>query len=135
MTPLCSLLITAFLAIFIYSQFGAVLTKAIFALADVLLNKLGFIGAYALSALQLPLVSVGLHRAFTPIHTIMNDPNGATHGVNYLLPILMMAGGGQVGAGLALYLKTNNKKVLHLRKVKNEPTLLTLTPKKSANSY
>jgi len=26
-------------------------------------------------------------------------------------------------------LKTNNKKVLHLRKVKNEPTLLTLTPK------
>ncbi len=26
-------------------------------------------------------------------------------------------------------MKTNNKKVLHLRKVKNEPTLLTLTPK------
>ena len=113
LTPLCSLLITAFLAIFILQPVGAVLTKAIFALADVLLNKLGFIGAYALSALQLPLVSVGLHRAFTPIHTIMNDPNGATHGVNYLLPILQVAGAGQVGAVIALFVraKKNHKKL------------------------
>ena len=113
LTPLCSLLITAFLAIFILQPLGAVLTKAIFALADVLLNKLGFIGAYALSALQLPLVSVGLHRAFTPIHTIMNDPNGATHGVNYLLPILQVAGAGQVGAVIALFVraKKNHKKL------------------------
>ena len=113
LTPLCALLITAFLAIFILQPVGAVLTKAIFALADVLLNKLGFIGAYALSALQLPLVSVGLHRAFTPIHTIMNDPNGATHGVNYLLPILQVAGAGQVGAVIALFAraKKNHKKL------------------------
>ena len=113
LTPLCSLIITAFLAIFILQPLGAVLTKAIFALADVLLNKLGFIGAYALSALQLPLVSVGLHRAFTPIHTIMNDPNGATHGVNYLLPILQVAGAGQVGAVIALFAraKKNHRKL------------------------
>jgi PTS system sucrose-specific IIC component len=57
----------------------------------------------------LPLVSVGLHQALTPINVMLNDPNGATGGINYLLPILMMAGGGQVGAGLALYIKTRNK--------------------------
>ena len=42
---------------------------------------------------------------------MLNDPAGATQGINYLLPILMMAGGGQVGAGLALYFKTKNKKL------------------------
>ncbi len=113
LTPLCALVITAFLALFILQPLGAVLTQVIFALADFLLNKLGFVGAYALSALQLPLVSVGLHRAFTPIHTIMNDPNGATGGINYLLPILQVAGAGQVGAVIALYVKAhkNHKKL------------------------
>ena len=42
---------------------------------------------------------------------MLNDPNGPTAGINYLLPILMMAGGGQVGAGLALYFKTKNVKL------------------------
>ena len=42
---------------------------------------------------------------------MLNDPAGPTTGVNYLLPVLMMSGGGQVGAGLALYLRTRNKKL------------------------
>ena len=72
---------------------------------------LGALGGYILSAGFLPLVSVGLHQALTPIHAMLNDPDGATKGINYLLPILMMAGGGQVGAGLALYFKTKNAKL------------------------
>ncbi|ABP93094.1 Phosphotransferase system IIC component, glucose/maltose/N-acetylglucosamine-specific [Streptococcus suis 98HAH33] len=67
-----------------------------------------------MSAGFLPLVSVGLHQALTPIHVLLNDPSGPTGGINYLLPILMMAGGGQVGAGLALFLKTKNKKLKQL---------------------
>ena len=59
-------------------------------------EKLGVLGGYILSAGFLPLVSVGLHQALTPIHAMLNDPDGATKGINYLLPILMMAGGGQV---------------------------------------
>jgi PTS system sucrose-specific IIC component len=42
---------------------------------------------------------------------MLNDPAGPTKGINYLLPILMMAGGGQVGAGFALYMKTKNEKL------------------------
>jgi PTS system sucrose-specific IIC component len=42
---------------------------------------------------------------------MLNDPSGPTGGINYLLPILMMAGGGQVGSGFALYFKTKNKKL------------------------
>ena len=72
---------------------------------------MGVVGGYILSAGFLPLVAVGLHQALTPIHALLNDPEGATKGINYLLPILMMAGGGQVGAGIALYVKTKNAKL------------------------
>lgn len=64
-----------------------------------------------LAAGFLPLVSVGLHQALTPIHVMLNDPVGPTAGVNYLLPVLMMSGGGQVGAGLALYLRARSHKL------------------------
>ena len=77
-------------------------------------TSLGVVGGYVLSAGFLPIVSVGLHQALTPIHVMLNDPNGPTQGINYLLPILMMAGGGQVGAGFALYLKTKNKRLKQL---------------------
>ncbi len=66
--------------------------------------------AISFPQLFLALVSVGLHQALTPIHVMLNDPTGPTHGINYLLPILMMAGGGQVGAGFALWLKSKNKR-------------------------
>ena len=57
---------------------------------------------------------MGLHQALIPIHILLNDPLGATKGINYFLPIIITAGGGQVGAGVALYIKTKNKK---LRKI------------------
>ena len=71
-------------------------------------------GGYILAAGFLPLVSVGLHQALTPIHTLLNDPTGPTKGINYLLPILMMAGGGQVGAGIAIYIKTKNQRLKNM---------------------
>lgn len=113
-TPLLTVLIGGFLAVIIIQPFGAFLTKGIFTGLDFIYNKLGIFGAYILSAGFLPLVAVGLHQALTPIHVLLNNPEGPTAGVNYLLPILMMAGGGQVGAGLALYLKTRNKKLKQL---------------------
>ena len=85
LSPLLVLIIGAFALMLVIQPVGAWLTTAIF--------------------------SVGLHQALTPIHAMLNDPEGATKGINYLLPILMMAGGGQVGAGLALYFKTKNAKL------------------------
>ncbi|MCI6273373.1 MAG: PTS transporter subunit EIIC [Coriobacteriaceae bacterium] len=111
LTPLCVLVIGAFALMLVIQPLGAWLTTGIFAVLSFVYEKMGIVGGYILSAGFLPLVSVGLHQALTPIHALLNDPNGATHGINYLLPILMMAGGGQVGAGLALYLKTKNKKL------------------------
>ena len=45
------------------------------------------------------MVMFGLHQILTPIHVQMIDETGRT----LLLPILAMAGAGQVGAALALW--------------------------------
>ena len=110
-SPLLVLLIGALAMMLVIQPLGAWLTTGIFTVLSFVYEQLGVVGGYILSAGFLPLVAVGLHQALTPIHALLNDPNGATEGVNYLLSILMMAGGGQVGAGLALYFKTRNRRL------------------------
>ena len=110
-SPLLVLIIGGIVALLVIQPLGAGLTKVIFAVLSFVYEKMGVVGGYILSAGFLPLVAVGLHQALTPIHALLNDPAGTTKGINYLLPILMMAGGGQVGAGIALYVKTKNVKL------------------------
>ena len=114
LTPLVTVIVGSLIALIVLQPIGAFLTSGIFTALDFIYTSLGVVGGYILSAGFLPLVAVGLHQALTPIHAMLNDPAGATHGINYLLPILMMAGGGQVGAGFALFLKTKNKKLKRL---------------------
>ena len=113
-TPLLTLIIGVFIALIIIQPLGTVVTSFIFTILDFSYKKLGILGGYILAAGFLPLVSVGLHQALTPIHTLLNDPTGPTKGINYLLPILMMAGGGQVGAGIAIYIKTKNQRLKNM---------------------
>ena len=110
-TPLLVLATGSLVLVLALQPVGAVLTRGIYIVMDFVYEKMGVVGGYVLAAGFLPLVSVGLHQALTPIHVMLNDPAGPTMGVNYLLPVLMMSGGGQVGAGIALYLKTKNQKV------------------------
>lgn len=111
LSPLCTVIIGSIAAVLVLQPVGAFLTQGIFFVLELFYSTLGVVGAYLLSATFLPLVSVGLHQALTPIHAMLNDPSGPSQGVNYLLPILMMAGGGQVGAGIALYVRTKNQRV------------------------
>ncbi|MFV0393638.1 MAG: PTS transporter subunit EIIC, partial [Coprobacillaceae bacterium] len=113
-TPLLTVIVGSLVALLVLQPVGSFLTQGIYDVLNIVYTKLGVFGGYILAAGFLPLVSVGLHQALTPIHAMLNDPTGATNGINYLLPILMMAGGGQVGAGFALYMKTKNKKLKRL---------------------
>lgn len=110
-SPLIVLVIAGIVIVSVIQPVSTVLTNAIYVVLKFVYSKMGVAGGYILSAGFLPLVSVGLHQALVPIHTMLNDPAGPTGGVNYLLPLLMMSGGGQVGAGVALYIKTGNKKL------------------------
>ncbi len=109
-TPLLTVIVGSLIAVVFLQPAGAWLTTAIYVVMDFVYTKLSVFGGFILSSTFLALVSVGLHQALTPIHVLLNDPAGPTHGINYLLPILMMAGGGQVGAGFALYFKSRNKR-------------------------
>lgn len=113
-TPLLTLIIGIFIALLVIQPLGSIITEFIYAILDFTYNKLGILGGYLLAAGFLPLVSVGLHQALTPIHVMLNNPEGPTKGINYLLPILMMAGGGQVGAGIAIYIKTKNQRLKNM---------------------
>ena len=114
LTPLFTVIIGGFISLLFIQPLGAMLTTGIYDTLNFVYEQLGALGGFLLSAGFLPLVSVGLHQALTPIHVLLNNPDGPTQGINYLLPILMMAGGGQVGAGFALYLKTKNKRLKQL---------------------
>ncbi len=114
LTPLLVLVIGSFALVLVIQVLGAWLATAIFTGLQLIYEKLGMVGGYIMAAGFLPLVSVGLHQALAPIHAMLNDPSGATKGINYLLPILMMAGGGQIGSGLALYAKSKNTKLKKL---------------------
>ncbi|CAO0837062.1 PTS EIIC type-1 domain-containing protein OS=Streptomyces microflavus OX=1919 GN=Smic_45060 PE=4 SV=1 [Streptomyces microflavus] len=55
---------------------------------------------FCAGGLFLPLVMLGLHQALIPIHTTLIEQQGYT-----ALPILAMAGAGQVGAAMAVYFR------------------------------
>ncbi|WP_267894844.1 glucose PTS transporter subunit IIA [Lentibacillus sp. Marseille-P4043] len=76
-------------------------------LVDVMLKVGGVFGGYVLAATFLPLVTVGMHQGLIPIHLELINGTGSTT----LLPILAMAGAGQVGAAIAIYLKTKDKRL------------------------
>lgn len=105
LVPLFTFLITGTIAILFLQPFGGFLSDLIGQTVTTAINAGGAITGFVLGGLWLPLVMLGLHQTFTPIHVDLL----ARYGVTILLPILAMAGAGQVGASFAVYFKTNNK--------------------------
>ena len=91
--------------------FGGFLTKQIYESLNILFEQMEVLGGFVLSTVFYPLSLLGLQGAITSINTILNDPEGPTKGLNYILPVLMTASGGQIGAAVAIFIKTKNKKI------------------------
>ncbi len=72
-------------------------------------NQAGPLGGALISALYLPLVMTGMHHGLTPVHTTLI----AELGYSPLFTFNSMAGGGQVGAALALLFRYRRNKNLH----------------------
>ncbi|MCV5216932.1 PTS N-acetylmuramic acid transporter subunit IIBC, partial [Escherichia coli] len=66
------------------------------------------LGAAILAGLFLISVVFGIHQGFVPVYFALME----TQGFNSLFPILAMAGGGQVGASMALYFKAKKDALL-----------------------
>lgn len=95
------MLISGLVTIFGLMYVAGEVSTAIGDFANWLLSNGGAGAGLVLGGFFLPLVMLGLHQALIPIHTTLIEQQGYT----VLLPILAMAGAGQVGAALAVYLR------------------------------
>lgn len=98
-TPTLTVLISGLVTLFGLMYLAGEASAAIGTFANWLLASGGAFAGLVLGGLFLPLVMLGLHQALIPIHTTLIEQDGYT----VLLPILAMAGAGQVGAAIAVY--------------------------------
>jgi len=105
LTPLLTFLLSGVAAIFVLQPLGGAISSAIGAAATGAVGSGGAAVGFVLGGMWLPMVMMGIHQALTPIHADLISQFGVT----ILLPILAMAGAGQVGAAIAVYVKSKNK--------------------------
>ncbi|MFC4494535.1 PTS transporter subunit EIIC [Streptomyces ovatisporus] len=100
-TPTVTVLVSGLVTLFGLMYVCGLISTGIGEVANWLLLHGGAVAGFVLGGLFLPLVMLGLHQALIPIHTTLIEQDGFT----VLLPVLAMAGAGQVGAALAVYLR------------------------------
>ncbi|MGM9903430.1 MAG: glucose PTS transporter subunit IIA [Enterococcus sp.] len=107
-TPTLSLIAIGLIEIFLIMPLAGFISDGMVGGIDWVLGVGGAFAGFVLGTLFLPMVMFGLHQILTPIHVQMIDETGRT----LLLPILAMAGAGQVGAALALWIRCKKDKEL-----------------------
>lgn len=109
--PVVTLLVGAVVCIFVIMPISGLLMQGInWLLIDFALERGGVVGGYLLSSLFLPLVMLGIHQGLTPIHAqLITD-----HGFTELLPVLAMAGAGEVGMAIAIFIKTKSTRLKNI---------------------
>lgn len=117
LTPFLSLLITGIVFVFVIMPATGYVSDVLVRGLSVIINSpnpvVSVISGYLLAALFLPMVLLGLHHGLIPIYAIQLDVMG---GVS-LFPVLAMAGAGQVGAAIAIYIiakRVNNRKMMKI---------------------
>ncbi|MEK4710615.1 PTS transporter subunit EIIC [Bacillus sp. FSL R10-2780] len=112
LTPLITVLVVSIVTMLAIQPVAGFLSEGITSGINAILNIGGAFAGAVLAGTFLPLVMVGLHHGLTPIHMEFINQ---TH-VTPLLPVLAMAGAGQVGAAIAIYVKTKNKRLRNVIK-------------------
>ncbi|MFF9454641.1 PTS transporter subunit EIIC [Streptomyces flaveolus] len=101
LTPALTVLVSGLVTLYVLMYAAGEVATAVGTAADRLLATTGALAGLVLGGLFLPLVMLGLHQALIPIHTTLIEQQGHT----VLLPVLAMAGAGQVGAAAAVYVR------------------------------
>ena len=112
-TPLITLLIAGLIMVFIVMPLSGVVSDWLVTFLNLFIGSeskiVNVLSGYILAAAFLPMVLLGLHHGLIPIYAIQLETLG---GVS-LFPVLAMAGAGQVGAAIAIYMIA--KKMGHTR--------------------
>ncbi len=94
-TPTLTVLVAGLATVYGLMYAAGEAAEAIGTAADRLLAHGGAVAGFVLGGLFLPLVMLGLHQALIPLHATLIEQQGHT----VLLPVLAMAGAGQVECG------------------------------------
>ncbi|AYZ72929.1 PTS glucose transporter subunit IIB [Fusobacterium necrophorum] len=115
LTPFLSMLLTGLIFVFVIMPLAGYVSDGLVFVLSLIINSpiptVRIISGFVLSALFLPMVLLGLHHGLIPIYAVQLSEMG---GVS-LFPVLAMAGAGQVGAAIAIYImakRVGNKKLM-----------------------
>ena len=111
-TPLITLLVVGFASLYAVMPVAGILSDGITMGLTALIDTGGAIAGAVLAGFFLPLVMVGLHHGLAPIHLELINVYNETA----LLTILAMGGAGQVGAAIAIFVKTKNTRLRNIIK-------------------
>lgn len=112
LTPFITILVVGIVSLYVIQPAAGLISDGVTQGLTAVLDIGGALAGALLAGLFLPLVMAGLHHGLTPIHLELISVHGSTS----LLPILAMAGAGQLGAAIAIYVKTKNKRLRHIIK-------------------
>ncbi len=117
LTPLLTLLIVTVGFVFIIMPISGFISDALVKVLELLVSSnipvVNVISGFVLSALFLPMVLLGLHHGLIPIYIVQMEAMGAVS----LFPVLAMAGAGQVGAAIAIYIKAKKVGNTHMKQI------------------
>lgn len=106
-SPVITLLIAGLIMVFIVMPVSGVVSDWLVSFLSIFIGSentiVSILSGYILAAVFLPMVLLGLHHGLIPIYAIQLETLG---GVS-LFPVLAMAGAGQVGAAIAIYMIAN----------------------------
>lgn len=109
-TPTITIIVTSVLMVFVVMPLTGWVSDGLMVVLNFLIASsnpiISAISGYILAALFLPLVLVGMHQALIPIYAIQLEQLGSIT----LFPVLAMAGAGQVGTCIAIYIKARRMK-------------------------
>lgn len=116
-TPVITLLITVLLMAFVIMPLSGFASDFLVDALSVIIGSenmfVSVLSGYILAAVFLPMVLLGLHHGLIPIYAIQLEALG---GVS-LFPVLAMAGAGQVGAAIAIFIVAKKAKNQRLQQV------------------
>ncbi len=117
LTPVIAVFVMVMAMVFVVMPVSGFVSDLLIAGLSVLIDSdyffVNLISGYILAAAFLPMVLLGLHHGLIPLYAIQLDALG---GVS-LFPVLAMAGAGQVGAAIAIYIKAKRVKNDRMQKV------------------
>lgn len=104
LTPLVTVFVMTFASLLIFQPIAGFVSTAVGDFVSYIIYNAPALAGLA-TLVYLPLVMTGMHHGLIAVNAQLI----ADFGVTYLLPVTCMAGAGQVGAALYVYLKTKNK--------------------------